>query len=53
MSVLMDLYSRRIVGWEYQESMTDALVLASLRRVQSRHSMGNRETRVFLRRWPI
>jgi len=32
MSVLMDLYSRRIVGWEYQESMTDALVLASLRK---------------------
>ena len=28
----MDLYSRRIVGWEYQESMTDALVLASLRK---------------------
>jgi putative transposase len=32
MSVLMDLFSRRIVGWEYQESMTDALVLASLRK---------------------
>ena len=32
LSVLMDLYSRRIVGWEYQESMTDALVLASLRK---------------------
>ena len=30
LSLLMDLYSRRIVGWEYQESMTDALVLASL-----------------------
>ena len=28
----MDLYSRRIVGWEYQESMTDALVLASLKK---------------------
>ena len=32
LSVLMDLYSRRIVGWEYQNSMTDALVLASLRK---------------------
>ena len=32
LSVLMDLYSRRIVGWDYQESMTDALVLASLRK---------------------
>ena len=32
LSVLMDLYSRRIVGWEYQESMTDALVLAALRK---------------------
>ena len=32
LSLLMDLYSRRIVGWEYQESMTDALVLASLRK---------------------
>jgi transposase InsO family protein len=32
LSVLMDLYSRRIVGWEYQESMTEALVLASLRK---------------------
>lgn len=32
LSVLMDLNSRRIVGWEYQESMTDALVLASLRK---------------------
>ncbi len=30
LSLLMDLCSRRIVGWEYSESMTDALVLASL-----------------------
>lgn len=32
LSVLMDLHSRRIVGWEYQETMTEALVLASLRK---------------------
>lgn len=32
LSVLMDLYSRRIVGWEYQESMTSDLVLACLRK---------------------
>lgn len=32
LSMLMDLYSRRIVGWEYQESMTATLVLASLRK---------------------
>jgi transposase InsO family protein len=32
LSVLMDLYSRRVVGWNYQESMTVALVLASLRK---------------------
>jgi putative transposase len=32
LSVLMDLCSRRIVGWEYQESMTEALVLSSLRK---------------------
>jgi len=30
LSMLMDLYSRRIVGWDYQESMTDALVLSTL-----------------------
>ncbi len=30
LSVLMDLHSRRIVGWEYQESMTEALVLSAL-----------------------
>jgi len=29
--VLLDLCSRRIVGWDYQESMTEALVLAALR----------------------
>ena len=32
LSVLMDLHSRRIVGWEYQETMTEALVLACLRK---------------------
>jgi transposase InsO family protein len=32
LSVLMDLYSRRIVGWEYQETMTADLVLASLQK---------------------
>ena len=32
LSVLMDLCSRRIVGWEYQETMTDALVLSALRK---------------------
>ena len=32
MSLLMDLYSRRVVGWEYQDSMTDALVLSSLKK---------------------
>lgn len=32
LSLLMDLYSRRVVGWEYQESMTDALVLSSLKK---------------------
>ena len=31
LSVLMDLHSRRIVGWEYQETMTESLVLACLR----------------------
>jgi len=30
LSMLMDLCSRRIVGWEYQESMTESLVLSSL-----------------------
>ena len=32
LACVLDTYSRRIVGWEYQESMTDALVLASLRK---------------------
>ena len=32
LSVLMDLHSRRIVGWEYQETMTESLVLACLRK---------------------
>lgn len=32
LSVLMDLYSRRLVGWEYQETMTADLVLASLQK---------------------
>ena len=30
LSLLMDLYSRRIVGWEFLESMTEPLVLSSL-----------------------
>lgn len=30
LSMLMDLFSRRIVGWEFQELMTDALVLSAL-----------------------
>lgn len=32
LSVLMDLYSRRIVGWEYQETMTADFVIASLQK---------------------
>jgi putative transposase len=31
MSVLMDLHSRMIVGWSYAESMTDELVIGSLK----------------------
>src|SRR5262249_20789905 len=31
LALLMDLYSRRIVGWELAEDMTEALVLAALR----------------------
>jgi putative transposase len=31
LAVLMDLYSRRIVGWELKEHMTEALVLLALR----------------------
>lgn len=30
LSMLMDLYSRRIVGWSYRATMTDELVLESL-----------------------
>lgn len=30
-SILMDLYSRRIVGWSYAETMTDELVIESLK----------------------
>lgn len=32
LALLMDLYSRRIVGWCYQDSMGEELVLAALRR---------------------
>jgi transposase InsO family protein len=32
LALLMDLYSRRIVGWCYQDSMGEDLVLAALRR---------------------
>jgi putative transposase len=31
LALLMDLYSRRIVGWELAEHMAEALVLAALR----------------------
>jgi putative transposase len=31
-ALLMDLYSRRIVGWEFHSSMDEALVLRALRR---------------------
>lgn len=31
LSLLLDLYSRRIVGWEFSESMEEGLVLATLR----------------------
>lgn len=31
LSILMDLYSRKIVGWSYAESMTEKLVMESLR----------------------
>ena len=31
LSLLMDLYSRRIVGWEFSEEMTEPLVLSTLR----------------------
>ena len=32
LALLMDLYSRRIVGWEYGSSMSEELVLGALRR---------------------
>ena len=32
LALLMDLWSRRIVGWEYGSSMDEALVLGALRR---------------------
>lgn len=32
LALLMDLYSRRIVGWEYGTSMSEELVLGTLRR---------------------
>ena len=31
LALLMDLYSRRVVGWELDDQMTEALVLAALR----------------------
>ena len=31
LALLMDLYSRRIVGWELDDHMAEALVLAALR----------------------
>jgi transposase InsO family protein len=31
LALLMDLYSRRVVGWELDEQMTEVLVLAALR----------------------
>lgn len=31
LALLMDLYSRRVVGWELNDHMTEALVLATLR----------------------
>ena len=35
LALLMDLFSRRIVGWEYGSSMTEELVLTALRRAIS------------------
>jgi putative transposase len=40
LALLMDLCSRRIVGWEYGSSMTDDLVLGALRR-----AIGERQPR--------
>ena len=31
LAVILDAYSRKIVGWELDETMTDALTLAALR----------------------
>jgi putative transposase len=36
LALLMDLYSRRVVGWELDEQMTEALVLAALRQAIGR-----------------
>lgn len=36
LALLMDLYSRRVVGWELDEQMTEALVLAALRQAIAR-----------------
>jgi putative transposase len=35
LALLMDLFSRRVVGWEYRASMTEELVLTALRRAIS------------------
>lgn len=41
LALLMDLCSRKIVGWEYGSSMTDELVLGALRRaIQERQPPG-------------
>ena len=38
LSILMDLYSRKIVGWSYAESMTEDLVIESLKfAIKQRH----------------
>lgn len=67
LALLMDLCSRKIVGWEYGSSMTDALVLGSLRRaIRERHpgaglihhtdrggQYASKRYRDVLRRWAI
>ncbi len=40
LALLMDLYSRRIVGWSYQDSMGEVLVLAALRRAIRDRQLG-------------
>ena len=48
LSLLMDLNSRRIVGWEFSESMTEPLVLSSLRSAigdRSEERRGGKECR--------